>query len=86
MKLKNDFVVQSSNGESILIPSGKAGFAGIVRGNKTFGAILELLQEETSENEIVSAMTKRFDAPEETIRRDVQKALAQLEKIGAIDG
>ena len=31
-------------------------------------------------------MKKRFDAPEERIAADVKKALAELRKIGAIDG
>ena len=67
------------------MPTGAAGFSGLVRGNKTLGAILELLKKETSEADIIDAMRKRFDAPEEAITRDVQKALAELRRIGAID-
>ena len=58
----------------------------MVRGNRTLGVILELLRQDTTEEQIVEAMKKRFDAPEERIAADVKKALSELRKIGAIDG
>ena len=85
MKLNKDFIVHSQNGESMLVPLGGAAFSGIVRGNETLGAVLELLKTETSEAAIVDAMRARFDAPEGAVERDVAKALAELRKIGAID-
>ena len=86
MRLKREYIARTAGEEALLVPAGGTGFAGMVRGNKTLGAILELLREETSEEQIVEAMKSRFDAPEETIARDVKKALAELRKIGAIDG
>lgn len=85
MKLNKDFILHISEGETKLVPTGKANFSGIVRGNKTLGAVLELLAEDTTEAEIVAAMKERFDAPEDVIARDVKKALEGLSKIGAID-
>lgn len=85
MKLNKDFILHLSDGETILVPTGNAKFSGIVRGNKTLGAVLDLLKEETTEEEIVAAMKSRFDAPEDVIRRDVKKALDGLRKIGAVD-
>ena len=85
MKLSKDFILHINDGETVLVPTGNAKFSGIVRGNKTLGAVLELLQNETTEEEIVAAMKARFDAPEDVIVRDVKKALEGLEKIGAID-
>ena len=86
MRISDDFVVQSSGGETIIVPVGSNSFIGMVRGNKTLGAILEMLKDETTEEQIVASMKKRFDAPEEAIRRDVVKAIAKLREIGAIDG
>ena len=86
MKLKKEFIVHVTGKETVLVPTGNADFSGLVRGNKTFGAIMELLKEETTEDEIVAAMKKRFDAPEDMIRRDVERAVSELRKIGAIDG
>ena len=85
MKLNKDFILHVTDGETVLVPTGNAKFSGIIRGNKTLGAVLELLQNDTTEEEIVAAMKARFDAPEDMIVRDVKKALEGLEKIGAID-
>lgn len=86
MKLKDGFIPHETGSESLLIPAGGAGFSGLVKGNKTLGAILELLKEDTTEEKIVDAMKQRFDAPEAVITADVKKALSELKKIGAIDG
>lgn len=85
MKLNKEFLIHSSEGETVLVPTGKAGFSGVVRGNKTLGAILELLKTDTTEAEIVSALRERFDAPEGAVEKDVAKTLAELKKIGAVD-
>ena len=84
MKLKKEFIAQNIGNESLLVPTGEADFAGLVKGNKTMGVILELLQKDTSEAEIVAAMKARFDAPEEIIFRDVRKVLSELRRIGAL--
>ena len=85
MKLKKDFITHSARGESLLVPTGSAGFSGLVKGNVTLGAILELLKKDTSETAIVEAMCARYDAPEGVIAADVKKALAELRRIGALD-
>ena len=85
MKLNKGFITHDTERESILVPTGTSGFSGLVKGNRTLGAILALLKQETTETEIVAAMKQRFDAPEEVIARDVKKALDELRKIGALD-
>jgi hypothetical protein len=85
MKLNKDFLLHNTGSESILVPTGNAGFSGVVRGNKTLGAVLELLKKETTEAEIITALKSRFDAPEGAIEKDVAKALAELRRIGALD-
>ena len=85
MRLRKDFITHDTGTESLLMPIGTAGFSGLVKGNKTLGAILELLKKDTSEKEIVAAMKARYDASEEIIARDVKKALAELRKIGALE-
>lgn len=85
MKLKKEFIAYDTGTESLLVPAGGAGFSGLVRGNKTLGAILALLGEDTTEEAVVAAMKERFDAPEDVIARDVKKALSELRRIGALD-
>ena len=85
MKLRKGFITYDTDKESMLIPSGSVSFSGLVKGNRTLGAVLALLKEETTESEIVSAMKNRFDAPEEVIASDVAKVLSELRSIGAFD-
>ena len=85
MKLNKEFLLHNTGSESILVPSGSAGFSGVVRGNKTLGAVLELLKEETTETEMISVLETRFDAPDGAVEKDVAKVLAELRRIGALD-
>ena len=85
MKLKNGFIPHNTGTESILVPLGGAGWSGVVKGNKTLGAILDLLKEDTTEAAIIDAMKARFDAPEEIIAGDVAKVVSELRSIGALD-
>ena len=71
--------------EAALIPTGDTEFSGLVRGNKTLGVILELLQSDTTEEEMIRKLTERFNVTEETASRDVKRVLSELRKIGAID-
>ena len=66
----------------------QAEISGVVKGNRTLGAIVELLQNDVTEEEIISAMKEKYDATEEIeqiIETDVRKAIDQLRRIGAID-
>ena len=85
MKLKDTFIVHRTADETILVPVGGTGFSGIVRGNATLGDILDLLETDTDVPALVSAMAERYDAPEDVLRRDVEKTLAELRSIGALD-
>ena len=85
MKLKKEYITHDTGSESLLVPAGGAGFSGLVKGNKTLGAILALLKEDTTEEAVIAAMKQRFDAPEDVIARDVKKALSELRNIGALD-
>ena len=85
MKLRKEFITHDAGTESLLVPAGGAGFAGLVKGNKTLGAILALLKTDTTEDAIISALRERFDAPVGAVEADVKKALSELRSIGALD-
>ena len=85
MKLKKEYIAHNTGSESLLVPAGGAGFSGLMNGNKTLGVILDLLKNDTTEAEIITAMCERFDAPEEVITKDVKKVMTELHKIGALD-
>ena len=85
MKLKKEFLIYKNDPDTVLVPTGKAGFSGVVRGNSTFGVILEMLKDDISEQEMLSRMKSRFDGIPETIEKDVKMAINELRKIGALD-
>ena len=85
MKLNKDFILHKTDTETILVPTGSAGFSGVVRGNKTLGAALELLKDEISEDDLIAAMKEMFDAPEGAIEKDISGLIEELRKIGALD-
>ena len=85
MKLNGNYLVHKTGEQTVLVPGGGADFSGVVQGNRTLGAILEQLKEDTTEEKIAAALCARFDAPEDVITADVKKALSELRKIGAID-
>ncbi len=85
MKLSKEFVVHNIIDESILLPTGKAAFSGVVRGNKTLGTVLELLKDDTTEEELIIALKKRYEAPDGAIEKDIKKVLDELRKIKALD-
>ena len=66
-------------------PTGAAKFSGLVKGNSTFGAIVALLENETTEDEVIAKMCAEYDAPKEKIAEDVHTAIEKLRSIGAID-
>ena len=85
MKLRDDFLTYPNGDKTVLVPVGRKAFSGVVKGNKTLGAILGLLKKETTEEAVIDAMKERFDAPENVIVRDVKKVIDELRKIGALD-
>ncbi|MBR6385942.1 MAG: PqqD family protein [Ruminococcus sp.] len=86
MKLNDSFILHDENNEKILVSDGTTKFVGLVHSNATAGFIISCLQKETTEDEIVAKMLKKWDVSEEIARRDVKKIVAQLRKIGAING
>ena len=85
MKLRSNFITHNSSDESYIVPTSNASFSGLVKGNKTLGAIVDLLKEETTEEDVVKAMREKFDAPEGVIEKDVKRVIEELTKIGALE-
>ena len=86
MKLSDAFLSHDDGDEKLVVSTGAAKFSGMARGYETAGFIITCLETDTTEDEIVSKMLAKYDAPEDIIRRDVQKIIGQLREIGAIDG
>lgn len=88
MKLKEDYILyNASEEETLAVATGAeaANFRGLMRANKTAGAIMEYLQEDLTEEELVGKMMERFDGSEEDIRKGVAEVLGSLRRVGAIE-
>ena len=85
MKLNKNFLVHKTGKETVIVPTGNAGFSGVVKGNETLGIILDYLKKDISESEIIDKMSEEFDVSREVIERDVRETVNRLRKIGAID-
>ncbi|MBR2812869.1 MAG: PqqD family protein [Solobacterium sp.] len=85
MKLKSDFITQTIDETQFLVPVGAKSFSGIVRSNPTAAFIVDRLKKETTEEDIIDAMCKKYDAPRDTIAEDVKAILATLRSINAIE-
>ncbi len=84
MKLKKDFITHMSGDEQLMISAGGS-FNGMVRSNKTAAFIIDILKEDTTREAIIAKMLDTYDADEAVISADVDKVLASLRSIGAID-
>jgi len=85
MKLNSGFIAHDDGNDKLLVSTGATKFSGLVRSNPTAGFIIGCLEQDTTEDEIVKKMTKKWDVSEEIARRDVQRIIKQLKSIGAID-
>jgi uncharacterized protein YqfA (UPF0365 family) len=84
MRLRQEFLAHDTGSGWVLVPTADAPFSGVVRGNATLGEILLALSSDVAETDIVKRIRERFDAPEGVVERDVNRAIAELRRIGAI--
>lgn len=84
MKLKNTFITHNSGDEQLMISAG-GNFNGMVRSNSTAGEIIDLLKNEITREQIIATMADRYEVELAVLERDVDKVLASLRSIGAID-
>ncbi|MDE5619122.1 MAG: PqqD family protein [Ruminococcus sp.] len=84
MKLKNEFMTHM-DGENQMMVDVSLNFSGLVRSNKTAAEIVELLKFDTTEENIVSEMQKKYDVSEYVLKKDVRRIIEILRSIGAID-
>ena len=88
MRLKKDYIIyNASEDETIAVATGDEAenFNGLLRANKTAGAIMEYLKEDISTDELVSKMTERFDIDKDTAQKDVNDIIEKLKSVDAIE-
>ncbi len=87
MKLKKGIVLGNIDGQDFAIATGKLSneLSGIINNNETANYIFTLLQKEQTVDSIVSAMSARYDAPKEEIKKDVADFIETLDGFGVLE-
>lgn len=85
MKINKDFVIHKSEKETLLVPVGNAGWAGVVRLNDTAADIVEMLTNGDEDfNVIVDKLKDKYDVAEEVLKKDAEEFIESLRQIDAI--
>ena len=84
MKLKKEFITHNTGKEQLMISAG-GNFNGMVRSNSTAAAIIDLLKTDTTRDAIIDAMLAVYDVDRDVLSADVDRVLATLREISAID-
>ena len=87
MRVREGFILREVGGQSVVVAVGPASqfFNGMVKLNTTGEFLFKELQEEKNEDDLVKAMTDKYDVDEETAREDVKAFIDTLVKPGIIE-
>ena len=82
MKIKNGFMLKKVGGQNVVVALGVASrsFNGIIRLNDTGVFLWQKLQQETSEEQLLAALTAEYDIGEEQAKSDIAEFVAALRK------
>ena len=86
MRLKYQFETMELEDRIVAVPVGTDvnEFHGVVKLNETSAFIFELLKNDITEEAIVDAMEKEYDAPRSQIAEDVKKCIEEFEEKGLL--
>lgn len=85
MKLNKGFLTYVTEGEQLMVATDTKKFPGLVRSNKTAADIVDCLKKESTKEEIIQTMLKKYEVDEKRLKEDVEKVLEILRGIGALD-
>lgn len=82
MKIKNGFMLKKVGGQNVVVALGEASrsFNGIIRLNDTGVFLWQKLQQETSEEQLLAALTAEYDIGEEQAKSDIAEFVGALRK------
>ena len=87
MNIKKGFIVRQIAGQNVAIAVGEMSkkFHGMIKLNDTGLFIWNLLQDDTTEAEIVDAVTAEYEVDTETATADVRRILGALKDAGIVE-
>lgn len=85
MKLKDTFISRNFGGDYILVATEQADFKGIINANMTAGFIIDCLKTDTTREQIIDKMLRKYNAQSDIIMEDVDNIIEALRGIDAIE-
>lgn len=87
MKIKDNFMLRKVADCYVVVPIGPAvaDFNGMINLNEAGVFLWQLLENETTEDAVVTAMLEHYDVSEDIARNDVKKFVAQLSEADLLD-
>ena len=87
MKVRNGFILREVGGQPVVVSVGAASqfFNGMIRLNSTGVFLFKELKNEKTEDDLVNALTNKYEVDEETARADVKSFVETLAKPGIIE-
>lgn len=86
MKINENFLLRDVAGQKVVLPVGEAAekFNGMIRLNDTGIYLWTLLEQDTDEDALLSAMLRDYEIDEETARADIHRFVETLRRAGIL--
>jgi hypothetical protein len=86
MKITENFLLRDIAGQKVVLPVGEAAekFNGMIRLNDTGIYLWTLLEQDTTEDALLSAMLQDYEIDEETARADIRRFVETLRRAGIL--
>ncbi|MBE6738215.1 MAG: PqqD family protein [Ruminococcaceae bacterium] len=87
MKIKENFMLRKVADCYVVVPVGAAvaEFNGMINLNEAGAFLWQLLESDTTIDDVVSEMLKQYDVDEATAKKDVEKFVAQLREASLLE-
>ncbi|MBQ8171632.1 MAG: PqqD family protein [Oscillospiraceae bacterium] len=87
MKIKNGFMLRKVGAQNVVVAVGEASrsFNGIIRLNDSGRYLWEKLQQETTEQQLLSDMLGDYNIDEATARADIERFVQSLKGAGLLE-
>lgn len=85
MKLRSEFITYDNEGTQILVSVDNKLFSGLAQGNRTAAFLIDLLKQDTSEEQLTEALLERYEVDRDVAAADVHRIVEQLRSIRALD-
>ena len=86
MKIAEGFLLKSIAGTNVVVPTGSntVSFDNIISLNETGVFLWEILENDTTEENLVNSMLEEFDIDEATAKADVAEFVGKLKEAGLL--